>query len=1688
MAVDSTKLIIDIESRLRNLERTLKGLAAIRKSLQSVANVSQQVAGVNRASAATDRLSRQQQRAAITAQRLANQEQAVNVRALELSNRMERARQATQRLAQSQQRLDAATAASTSRLGQQADAHVRFFKATEAALKKAPLADSHVQAFRSIEKAAKDADTALKKAPQMDAHVRAFRALERGAQDADSHVKAFRASERALARAPQLDSHVRAFRALQKGVEDADHHVQFFRANEAALAKAPQMDAHVRAFRALEAASKQASQGLLGIGNALRGLGQGLVSLGATLSVTITAPLVAAGAASVDAAMRLDSLKRGLAAIVGSADEANRQLQRLTQIAKLPGIGFEEAIQGSIRLQAVGFSAAEAEKSLREFANAVALTGGGREELTRVTVQLGQLAAKGKVLSQDLRPIIEAAPAVGRALLEAFGTVNPDDIGDLGISSQQFLSILTEQLTRLPRAAAGAKNSFENFRDEVFRAAAAVGEVLLPGLVRLAEVVGPIITRLAEIFTQLPRPVQLVGIGLATLAAALGPVLFVVGQLTIGVGRLLVEFVELNAAGILPTIISLRGLTAASLTAAAAQRTLGVSSLALGGAIGGIAAILAAIAAAYVTYNAFQKDATTLSKERAEQLTAEIDGLEKQAKFLNGLGAGVERTADEQQRLSDIYDKLNSQAQIRVAGITDEAKRLIALRAELEKVIQLRGQERDQQAASVAAQIANSAAQIASNDAGRQSITANIAANNELVETLQREGRITDDTRRKLEQLGHSTSVDVVRAVENLQQQSARLVQRQRELGENTQEVRGQLNDYLTTLRTLDPQHQLTARQLLTLAKNLGLFRGDIEQTVPILEKYIQTVEKAAAAQESLIRPLSGVAQSLLKSGDAADKAAKARRALIEAAAAQAREISVDFEGALRDIKRTVDAVPELRQALEREKELTGKSLEELLREALESAFKGRAKDKSGTALRNAQEQLAQALADVAQASAEELGQIEQLKNDALLQENENAFKLQLVAYRQYLNERARLTSANLQLEINAQRALITQAEEEQKRFRERAAIPNLPAAERVKAQGSAAAAEERIIKARTKILDLQQKQRDANVELDQALRESAKQQLDDVRKLEIEFGELQGRIEDAANATTDEKFRESLQALSAAQDDLNKRLLIFGKLLSADERQALEAARAQNQRQIDAIENIKAQEDALAALAAANELVRRAKERQAKLEDDLTFQTESRGLTEEAAIKRRLAGEEKLNDSLIIAHETIRQIVAALQARGVEPPRALIEFLQQLRTEVQGLGELSFSEQFRLAQKEFDRINDERLQKIADVERAVRNRDIAEAEGLLLIRRINGQYVGDLERQLEVLKQIAAASGDVTLKRQAADAAETAKDAADQLAKLTVQIRSTSIDALQEGFTNFFTDLADRSQSATQDLLKFINSVVGRVEQVIAENLSRKLIESIFGTGDGKAGDGIIAGIRRLFGLGGKVTTTVAEAAPHAAEATAHAAETAAITTASAALTTAGATAGTAITVAATAFASTVTAAAAAFASIVTAAAGTQAAGGLGTLLGGAETGLYPAVPGGVYRVVEGGYPEAVLTTDPQHAVRQVSILREFLARTKGLGGRIPGFEVGAMVSRETGQANLLSAIHRAAPMSLPLADAASTSAGPNSFTFRQILVDDQRDISNWYNSAEGDRVQVQWLARNRPTVRKLLGIREGN
>lgn len=420
----------------------------------------------------------------------------------------------------------------------------------------------------------------------------------------------------------------------------------------------------------------------------------------------------------------------------------------------------------------------------------------------------------------------------------------------------------------------------------------------------------------------------------------------------------------------------------------------------------------------------------------------------------------------------------------------------------------------------------------------------------------------------------------------------------------------------------------------------------------------------------------------------------------------------------------------------------------------------------------------------------------------------------------------------------------------------------------------------------------------------------------------------------------------------------------------------------------------------------------------------------------------------------------------------------------------IRGLGELTFSEQFQLVEKEFNRLNDERLRRIAEVERAVRERDIAEIEGMLIIRRINGEYEGDLQRQVDLLKAIAERSKDTGLQKQALDLEQTAKDANSQLADFDKQLRATSIDALRDGFTEFFTSLTDRTKTAREKLLDLVNSVAARMQQVIAENLSEKLIESLFGTG--KEPGGVLAG---LFGRGqgkgaaGGVGGAVSSATGAATAATTL---TAGASAAAAALTTGGVTAGatllTSLTAAAASFSAAVIAAGAAFAATIGA---SQAISGAAAarFIGGGESGLFPAVPGGMYRFVEGGYPEAVITTDPRHAARQVNILRELIQRTKGFYGRVPDFAMGGIVSRETAEANLLSSINRSPSFTPRLSDAQlETAAGSAAMNLRIVNQVTAREVVRPYTASEEFTQDVlNVISKNSNEVARRVPFRRG-
>lgn len=205
--------------------------------------------------------------------------------------------------------------------------------------------------------------------------------------------------------------------------------------------------------------AKSATRNLKKVAIGLTAIGVAAAAAATIIAVKLTRAIIRAGTAVVQTAVKYDKLKIGLIAITGSAKEATRQLRRLRVLALDPGLGFEQAIRGSISLQAAGLSAQFAERSLSAFGNALVIAGKGAESLDRVNLQLTQIASKTSGFGQDIRNLRDALPQLGPILKKAFDN---EPLEKIKISGRELVEVLVAGLEELDKAGESVGNNLVN--------------------------------------------------------------------------------------------------------------------------------------------------------------------------------------------------------------------------------------------------------------------------------------------------------------------------------------------------------------------------------------------------------------------------------------------------------------------------------------------------------------------------------------------------------------------------------------------------------------------------------------------------------------------------------------------------------------------------------------------------------------------------------------------------------------------------------------------------------------------------------------------------------------------------------------------------------------------------------------------------------------------------------------------------------------------------------------------------------------------------------------------------------------------------------------------------------------------------------------------------------------------------
>jgi tape measure domain-containing protein len=349
--------------------------------------------------------------------------------------------------------------------------------------------------------------------------------------------------------------------------------------------------------------------------NKIKRFGADVAQAGQALSIGISAPLALAGAAALKAASDMETLSKGLSATMKSTSAAADEMQRLKEVAKLPGLGLEEAVKGSIRLQTLGNSAADSRRIMSELGNALAVVGGGREDFSEVIRQLSQLGAVGKVTKENLDPIIERIPQIAAIIKEKFGPAalgNPAETFEkLGISSQQFIRIIVDELAKGDRAGGTFKNSLENLRDAATQTAAEFGKALLPvGQKVIDEFLNPGVERakaLADSFNSLSESTKTTVIELAAFAAALPVAILVLGTMAEKIAAIIQGIIKLKVA--IAAIIGVLGAFGAALNTqvlAMAGVTAGTQAAAVAIGVFSAAATVAVASLAALAYAGYQ--------------------------------------------------------------------------------------------------------------------------------------------------------------------------------------------------------------------------------------------------------------------------------------------------------------------------------------------------------------------------------------------------------------------------------------------------------------------------------------------------------------------------------------------------------------------------------------------------------------------------------------------------------------------------------------------------------------------------------------------------------------------------------------------------------------------------------------------------------------------------------------------------------------------------------------------------------------------------------------------------------------------------------------------------------------------------------------------------------------------------
>jgi tape measure domain-containing protein len=159
------------------------------------------------------------------------------------------------------------------------------------------------------------------------------------------------------------------------------------------------------AVKGLAKAADEAATKLHGVSTSMR---TGLTTAAKAATIALAGAGAAAVAFGVKTAANMQQAEIAFTTMLGSAQKARTFLGQLQKFAAATPFEFPDLVRSSQRLIAMGVAAKDVIPYLTGIGDAVAGLGGSRDQIDQVTTAIGQMAAKGKIQSDELLQLTEA--------------------------------------------------------------------------------------------------------------------------------------------------------------------------------------------------------------------------------------------------------------------------------------------------------------------------------------------------------------------------------------------------------------------------------------------------------------------------------------------------------------------------------------------------------------------------------------------------------------------------------------------------------------------------------------------------------------------------------------------------------------------------------------------------------------------------------------------------------------------------------------------------------------------------------------------------------------------------------------------------------------------------------------------------------------------------------------------------------------------------------------------------------------------------------------------------------------------------------------------------------------------------------------------------------------------------------